>query len=138
MHKLFLDANVLFSAAYRTNAGIRKFWELPGVELVTSVYAVEEARRNLSNETQREALEILLQSVIVLDVPTSWRDLPVALPEKDQPILQGAIEAQATHLITGDFRDFGSYYGQSIEGVLIVPPAAYFKAREGEGESGTS
>lgn len=47
MDRLFLDANILFSAAYRPDAGLRRLWEVPNVELVTSAYAGEEARRNL-------------------------------------------------------------------------------------------
>lgn len=42
-----------------------------------------------------------------------------------------AIEVGATHLITGDFRDFGKYYGQKIEGVVILPPADYLKMKNG-------
>jgi len=38
----------------------------------------------------------------------------IALPEKDRPILLAAIEARATHLITGDKRLFGKYFGKRI------------------------
>jgi uncharacterized protein len=55
--RVFLDANILFSAAYRPNAGLRLIWQVPNVELVTSAYAVEEARRNLKLPEQRAALE---------------------------------------------------------------------------------
>jgi hypothetical protein len=34
--RLFLDANVLFSAAYRETAGIQRLWTRPGVRLLTS------------------------------------------------------------------------------------------------------
>ena len=43
MDVVFLDANVLFSAAYRSEAGLQRLWDLKGVELVSSMYAVEEA-----------------------------------------------------------------------------------------------
>jgi hypothetical protein len=51
---LFLDANVLFSAAYRENAGLLKFWQLKFIKLISSAYAIEEARRNLTLSEQRE------------------------------------------------------------------------------------
>lgn len=53
----------------------------------------------------------------------------VALPDNDVPILQAAIELHATHLITGDARAFGRYYGRSIGGVKIVKPAMFLAER---------
>jgi predicted nucleic acid-binding protein len=131
---LFLDANILFSAAYRPDAGLRRLWRLPGVRLLTSVYAAEEAHRNLGHTGQREDLEELLGSVEVITtaVPT---DHPlfstIKLPDKDQPILLAAISAGATHLLTGDFQHFGPYYGERIEGVIVLPPRAYLSSRTG-------
>jgi uncharacterized protein len=55
----------------------------------------------------------------------------VKLPDKDRPILLAAIGAGATHLLTGDFRHFGPYYGERIEGVLILPPGEYLSLRAG-------
>jgi uncharacterized protein len=123
-----LDANVLFSAAYRRDAGLRRLWTLPGVRLITSVYAAEEARRNLSNPGQQSDLEELLGSVGV--VPTAAPlDHPLLsalkLPAKDRPILLAAIGVGAAHLLTGDFRHFGAYYGKRKEGVLILSPGEY-------------
>jgi predicted nucleic acid-binding protein len=46
----------------------------------------------------------------------------VKLKPKDLPILGGAIDGQATHLLTGDERDFGELFGKTIEGVKIVSP----------------
>ena len=129
-----MDANVLFSAAYRPDAGLRRLWILPGVRRVTSVYAAEEARRNLSRPTQRENLEELLCSVEVIATAAST-DHPLfstmELPDKDQPILLAAIGAGATHLLTGDFQHFGPYYGERIEGVLILSPGDYLSSRTG-------
>ncbi len=53
MDRLFLDANVLFSAAYRDDAGVQRLWSAPNSELVTSDYAIEEAIRNLADPDQR-------------------------------------------------------------------------------------
>lgn len=50
MIRVFLDANVLFSAAYREGNGILRLWELSGIHLVTSSYAVEEAERNIARK----------------------------------------------------------------------------------------
>jgi predicted nucleic acid-binding protein len=132
-HLIFLDANVLFSAAYRSDAGLRKLWRLPGVRMVTSAYAVEEARRNLSQPRQREELDELLGSVEV--VPTAAPTVHplfssvMQLPDKDRPILLAAIGVGATHLLTGDFRHFGPYYGKRLEGVLILSSGEYLSSR---------
>ncbi len=127
MDRLFLDANVLFSAAYRDDAGVQRLWSAPKSELVTSDYAIEEAIRNLADPDQRERLDGLLESVEILPAGVLDPDLrgDVQLRDKDWPILSGAVAAGATHLITGDIRDFGAYFGQHILGVLILPPSQY-------------
>ena len=131
MDELFLDANVLFSAAYRPDAPIRRLWELSGARLITSPYAVEEARRNLREAQQRGDLERLLASVSIVETSVDPGAHPiletVRLPEKDMPILLAAVGARATHLITGDLTHFGPYYGRRIMGVLILPPARYLR-----------
>jgi predicted nucleic acid-binding protein len=125
---IFLDANVLFSAAYRPGAGLTRLWQLEGVELMTSGYAAGEAALNLTGEDQQVRLAKLLERVLVT---TGVSPLPpgVKLPEKDQPILQAAIQAQATHLLTGDKQHFGPHFGRRLGGVLVLPPAEYFARR---------
>lgn len=134
MDLVFLDANILFSAAYRSDAGLKRLWKLPGARLITSAYAAEEARRNLGYPEQREDLAGLLDSVEVVTTALPAEHLlysTVKLPEKDQPILLAAIGAGATHLLTGDFRHFGPYYEERIQGVLILPPGEYLTLRAG-------
>ena len=131
MDKIFLDANVLFSAAYRSQAGLHRLWQLEGVELITSAFAAEEARRNLSDEKSRKRLRTILESVRVFTrIPRAAAPLEIDLPDKDQPILLAALHAGATHLLTGDKQHFGAYFGRRIQGVLILPPAEYFRRRE--------
>lgn len=131
-HRLFLDANVLFSAAYRPDGGVRRLWLVPGVELVTSDYAIDEARRNLPVVEQRVRLDELLARVT--RVPTAVmlpRDLAgIDLPGKDRPILGSALHCGATHLITGDSRHFGPHFGVRVHGLLILPPAMYLREVE--------
>lgn len=135
MKRLFLDANVLFSAAYRKDAGVRRLWGLPETELVTSAYAVEEARRNLGAPEQRADLEGLLGSVRVsnpLADPAGHPGIEASgLPEKDLPILRAAVAADATHLVTGDRRHFGALFGKKVAGVLVVRPADHLAGRGG-------
>ena len=128
MDRLFLDANVLFSAAYSPNSGLAQFWKLDRVTLCSSRYAVEEARSNLATLPQRERLRTLSAKIELVDALDVADFGEVALPAKDRPILLAAIAARATHLITGDFRHFGPYFGKSVRGILIFPPADYLKS----------
>lgn len=122
-----MDANVLFSAAYREEAGLLQFWKLKSVKLVSSAYAMEEARRNLALPEQKERLEKLLINVENHPYRHGDVDLPdnVTIKEKDKPILLAAISIKADYLITGDVRDFGKFYGKKIKGVTILPPSEY-------------
>lgn len=130
MRRVFLDANVLFSAAYREGAGLLELWERPDVRLVTSGYAAEEARRNLDTGERRSRLERLLAQVeMVPEAPGAALPQSAKLPGKDEPILRAAIGAEATHLPTGDLRDFGHLLGRRIGGVWILTPRDFLKSR---------
>jgi uncharacterized protein len=129
MDRLFLDANVLFSAAYRSEAGLLRLWQLKDAVLCTSHYASEEARINLIDDDQRQRLAKLLERMEFCDPPE--RELPhaISLPEKDVPIILAAIAARATHLLTGDVRHFGPHLGKNVEGVLISLPGEYLRVQ---------
>jgi len=131
MERVFLDANVLFSAAYGLHSGLLRLWQLDDVTLLTSAYAVEEVRRNLTGDERIDRLNKLLEAVEVIST-VSRRPLPhgVELHAKDQPILCAAIDARATHLLTGDKRHFGHLHGQTVVGVCVLMPAAYLRARD--------
>lgn len=131
MDRVFLDANVLFSAAYRRDAGLQRLWKLPDCELLTSAYAHDEARRNLTERGQRIRLSRLMRAVtIVLEAPEETLPEAFQLPHKDRPILSAAIAARASHLLTGDASHFGRYFRQIIEGVRIILPADYLAEKE--------
>jgi predicted nucleic acid-binding protein len=128
--RVFLDANVLFSAAYREGAGLVALWRLPGVTLLTSAYAAEEARRNLDSEEQRARLAGLLARMNVVAEPAEVplpKDLRLAA--KDEPILRAAIASGATHLLTGEWRDFGEWIGKKVAGVKIQTPGEFLRSR---------
>src|SRR2546430_16445366 len=84
------------------DAGLVQFWKLKDAILCSSHYALEKARINLTENMQRRRLTKLARRIYLFDAAP--RELPsgLSLPEKDVPILLAALEAQATHLITGD------------------------------------
>ena len=129
MRRVFLDANVLFSAAYREDAGLLALWEVPGIRLLTSGYAAEEARRNLDAAEKRLRLEGLLDAIeVVPEAPNHPLPAEVRLPENDRPILRAALAAGATHLLTGDLRDFGHLLDHKAAGVRIQTPGAFLRS----------
>ena len=113
MKRLFLDANVLFTAAHNPSGkaalvlelGARGHWQM-----LTSTLAVEEASRNLAVKfpSALPRLEILLHDMTVLP-SVSDRACPIDLPAKDRPIFLTALRCGATHLLTGDMRHFGPF-----------------------------
>ena len=128
--RVFLDANVLVSAAWLPTNGLLALWSLPDVTLLTSAYAIVEADRNVRTPEQRTRLHRLTQPLDIVDEPRTTR-LPahIRLPAKDVPILTAAIEASANFLLTGDKDHFGPYFDKTIEGVRILRPAAYLGLR---------
>ena len=126
--RIFLDANVLFSAAHTDGAMGRFLQRLSnaGHDLLADAYVVEEARRNLlAKVPDRVArLEEFLRGIAVGrasagDEPLESRPL---LPEKDRPVLLSAIRLGCEALVTGDRTHFGSLYGRTIRGVTIYSP----------------
>lgn len=121
--RIFLDANILFSAAnpkWRTSVLVQ--WLIENATCVTSSYAVEEARRNLaaSFPEHRPSLEKLLRQIEIHATAICKLDSSIDLKEKDRPILAAAISAYATHLLTGDQKDFKVLLGATILGVRVV------------------
>ena len=99
--RVFLDANVLFTAAHNPRGKAALVIELGGRghwALATSRYALEEARRNLDRKFPRspDGLKPLLRGVRFIDHRPALR-FPAALAEKDRPIFQAAVAWDATH-----------------------------------------
>jgi predicted nucleic acid-binding protein len=124
--RLFLDANVLISAAWKEGSKVTRIWRIPNVDLVTSDHVVAECTRNLPREEQQKRLGQLLLAVRVLAFSgTPALENPPSLPEKDQPVLAAAVLARADFLVTGDRKHFGGWYGSTVCGLRVEPPASF-------------
>ena len=111
--RLFLDANVLFTAAHNPRGKAALTVELGKLEhwaLATSLYASEEARRNLDRKFPQslDSLDSLLREIPLVPHRSDLH-FPPALARKDRPIFQAAVAWDATHLLTGDLKDFGPF-----------------------------
>ncbi|HEY6872199.1 MAG TPA: PIN domain-containing protein [Geobacteraceae bacterium] len=128
--KLFLDANVLFTAAYSPDGRARALFDLADAghcSLCASAFALEEARRNLALKAPAKlsGLEHILPTLAIVPEPSPdkvTRAQALPLPLKDAPIMAAAVACAADILVTGDRRDFGPLFGQSTEGVRVMSP----------------
>lgn len=111
MMRVFLDANILFTAAHNPNGKAAFVIELGSsghFQLFASEYTREEASRNLSAKypSCTPNLEALLRHLII--TPTNpGAPCPASLAAKDCAVFQAAATCRATHLLTGDVKHFG-------------------------------
>ncbi len=126
--RIFLDANVLFSAA-KSDGAVRRLLGLllaDGHVLCADSYVAEEARRNLSAKGPAGLTE-LAALLDRLEIASMQTDLTIvsaalALPEKDRPVLVAAVRMRCAALVTGDRAHFGPFYGSALAGVAIHSP----------------
>lgn len=119
--RVFLDANVLFSAS-NLDSNVARLVEWLGERgtAVSSDLAVEEARRNLVLKRPQwlEGFERVRTHLEL--VPSAQFALPVVLDAKDVPLLCAAIAAKCQSFATGDKRDFGRLAGKTVLSVEII------------------
>ena len=119
--KVFAEANILFSPANPESATRILLDALIKHDIVViNEHVWEEARRNVHLKrpglsSGPEKLKPGFQFCARLAAVRG-----TLLPDKDQPVLAGAVGARCSHLWTGDRRHFGHLYGKTIAGVLIV------------------
>jgi uncharacterized protein len=129
--RLFLDANVLFTAAHNPGGKAAFLFESlnqKAWQVLASEYVLEEARRNIAMKYPH-CMGMLDEQAgrLILVVQPSPVELPIRLPEKDQPVLLAALAARASHLLTGDLQHFGPHMNRSATtaGLLIQTVADY-------------
>lgn len=130
--RIFLDANVLFSAA-QTDGAVRALitrLHESDHRLVADAHVWEEARRNLVARypSRLSALDALTSTIAVFPLRGGGQDPesqdPESLPvdDKDKPVLAAAITLDCRALITGDRTHFGHLFGKAVRGVTIYSP----------------
>ncbi|MEK7437946.1 MAG: PIN domain-containing protein [Pseudomonadota bacterium] len=126
--RVFLDANILFSAAKSAGA-VRELLRLlldGGHECWVDDYVVIEARRNLTTKAgdALTAFDELLKRLrtSTAHAPGPERKMVNWLPEKDRTVLAAAIRLRCDALVTGDRTHFGPGCGKMFAGVTIHSP----------------
>ena len=122
--RVFLDANVLFTAAHNPDGKAAFIIELGAegyLQLFTSDAAYEEAKRNLEVKFP-DCLPLLNKPIthITLFMADRAAPYPEGLPEKDSVIFQAAVACQATHFLTGDLRHFGPFMNKPNQIMSII------------------
>lgn len=132
--RVFLDANILFSAA-KSDGAVRLLLELlrkAGHECWVDGYVAEEARRNLAAKAPGgvAALDAILERVhrAAAQHADAALEATLPLPEKDRPVLAAAIRHGCAALVTGDRSHFGALYGKTLHDVAIHSPRSLAQA----------
>jgi predicted nucleic acid-binding protein len=132
--RIFLDANVLFSAA-KSDGAVRQLLRLlekSGHECCVDGYVIEEARRNLVAKAPDRVvvLDGLLSRMTTAGAQRvdAALETSLPLPAKDRPVLSAAIRQRCSALVTGDRTHFGPLYGRTIHGVTIHSPRSLAEA----------
>ncbi len=117
--RVFLDANILFSAALAAARGDNQgpfglLWALAiagKLRLASSNWCVGEAEFNLRRKKPAEAArltELVASLELVPDPREPGEPAASLLPAKDAPVLAAALVGGCQFLITGDERHFGA------------------------------
>ncbi len=129
--RIFLDANILFSAAKSDGPVHALVFRLldAGHECWVDGYVIDEARRNISAKASArvQSLEALLVKVrVAATSPATLGAGPAGLPDKDRPVVAAAAALSCEILVTGDRTFFGKFYGRLLQGVRIHSPRSLY------------
>jgi uncharacterized protein len=129
--RIFLDANILFSAA-KSDGAIQSLLAVlldAGHECWVDGYVIDEARRNISAKASSRLPrldELLLRVRVSPNAPAIHRADIDGLPDKDRVVLAAASALSCKILVTGDRTHFGRFYGKRIAGVRIQSPRSLY------------
>ncbi len=136
--KVYLDSNVLFSAAYSGSGKSKSFLlyelqELGFIKVFISKLVCDEAVINIKSKKieQLSFLNYLInRSTILPDTIRELKnDLIALLPLNDRIILSTAISYGMDYFLTGNTKDFKHLYFMKIDKTLILKPADFIYLR---------
>jgi predicted nucleic acid-binding protein len=135
--RVFLDANVLFIAAYSPEGLAHLLFELGRLDLISllgSGHVLEGARTNLGlkKPSALEELDSIAGTLELIAIPAR-RIGRLNLPADDALVFAAAVAGRATHLLTGDRRHFGPWFNKpdATAGLQIQTVRDFFDQRFG-------
>jgi predicted nucleic acid-binding protein len=131
--RIFLDANILFSAA-KTDGAIHALvarLRAAKHECWVDGHVVDEARRNIIAKTPERLPQfedviarVNVSTVVAAIAPAETR----GLPDQDRLVVAAAAALNCDALVTGDRTHFGRLYGRRVAGVRIYSPRSLYAA----------
>lgn len=142
MKRVFLDANIFFAAVKSQTGGSYFIIELAKqgeLEIVTVIHALAEAEHNIREKIGAAALQAHYENLLrgkptiqsLIEIPKEIeREAVLYVPEKDVPILAGAILSEAGTLVTLDRKHFlnNTKLRNSDFSMVITTPGEFLKA----------
>ncbi len=131
MMRIFVDANVLVSAAWSAESKLCRLWQVPDSVVVTVEIAATDAQRAIETKSRDADREIRVRRLLDLIRMTEMVRIPpgavmlntwgIADPD-DVAIIWAAVSSRCQMLITGD-TDFLEYFDTERDGVRVLRPA---------------
>lgn len=140
MDKLFLDANILFTATYSHTGASRAIFELAEkkkIIIFSSKYAIREAHVNIVNKIGETHLILFYRLISRLNdvdkrqpVEEEMQKYRKIIIAKDIPIILSASTLEADYLITLDKKDFkNDRIRQAKFSFTILGPGEYLRQK---------
>lgn len=129
--RLFLDANVIFTAAHNPHGRSSALFELARhglCDVSTAPHPAAEAERNIRLKCPDAIgrfgvlLPLLNMQPEAGPADVAWA-LAQRLPLEDAPVLAAAVACRANILATGDRTHFGHLLGLTVRSTIVLTPA---------------
>ena len=137
--KVFLDSNVIFSAAYSGKEKSRSylFFELQTLNIIkiyiSNLVKFESIHNiKIKKPEKLDFLNELLSKVYIIEDVDVYYEFAKNLPENDRIILSSAVYHDIDFFITGNTKDFLTFYNKKLKNTLILTPKDFLELTFGK------
>ena len=132
--KVFLDSNVIFSAAYSGKEKSRSylFFELQTLNIIkiyiSNLVKFESIHNiKIKKPEKLDFLNELLSKADIIEDVDVYYEFAKNLPENDRIILSSAVYHDIDFFITGNTKDFLTFYNKKLKNTLILTPKDFLE-----------
>ena len=132
--KVFLDSNVIFSAAYSEKGKSRSylFFELQNLNIIkiyiSNLVKFESIHNiKIKKPEKLDFLNELLSKADIIEDVDVYYEFAKNLPENDRIILSSAVYHDIDFFITGNTKDFLTFYNKKLKNTLILTPKDFLE-----------
>ena len=137
--KVFLDSNVVFSAAYseKEKSSSYIFFELQNLNIIkiyiSNLVKFESIHNiKIKKPEKLDFLNELLSKVYIIEDVDVYYEFAKNLPENDRIILSSAVYHDIDFFITGNTKDFLTFYNKKLKNTLILTPKDFLELTFGK------